>query len=76
MPEEQFQELLESLVQNIIKKQDRHLTKEEIKEIAKEILPDLDRMIAEKVKNHFVALAYAIIKKFGSEEEKMDAKDT
>jgi len=76
MGEEQFQKLLVSLVKDIIKEQDRRLTKEEIKEIANEILPNLDRMIAEKVKNHFVALAYAILKKFKNDKETMDAKDT
>lgn len=77
MADKQFQELLESMVTDIIKKHETQLTRDEVKEIVDELAPNLDLIIAKRVKEHFVALAYAILEKFKEEdEEKMDAKDT
>lgn len=71
----EFQEMLEKMVKDIIRKEQANLTREETKQIVKELLPDLEEIVAKKVKEHFVILADAIKQKFNPEEETMDAKD-
>jgi len=72
----EFQKALEGMVKNIIKENQARITREDAKIIIKELLPDLDELISKKIKEHFVALAYAIQTKFQENEENMDAKDT
>ena len=72
----EFQKALEEMVKDIIKKNQANITREDAKLIIQELLPDLEEMISKKIKEHFVALAYAIQTKFTSEKEKMDAKDS
>jgi hypothetical protein len=72
----EFQKALEEMVKDIIRKNQANITREDAKIIIQELLPDLDALISKKIKEHFVALAYAIQSKFNSEEEKMDAKDS
>lgn len=67
--------MLEKMVKDIIKKEQVKLTREETKQIINELLPDLDEIVAKKVKQHLVILADAITQKFNPEEEKMDAKN-
>lgn len=40
------------------------LTNQEMKEIVEAILPDIDRLIANKVKQHFIELAEFTVNKF------------
>ena len=40
------------------------LTAEDVKIIAREIMPDLDKLIADKVRLHFLAIGQFLIEKF------------
>jgi hypothetical protein len=42
---------------------------DDIQIIAKELMPDFDRMIAEKVKGHFYEIGSFLVGKFGDMEE-------
>ena len=48
---------LEKEVIKIIKNYQKELTKTDIQKIVKEIIPDLDQMIAKHMKDHFQAIA-------------------
>ena len=56
-------ELQESM-EKIIRLVKVDLTKQEIKEIVEAILPDIDELISNKIKQHFVELAQFILNKF------------
>ena len=45
------------------------LAAEDIKLIAKELMPDLDKIIAEKVKRHFYEMGEFLVKKFKEDNE-------
>lgn len=61
---EMFKQGLEGLTEEAVKSSQQKLTEEEIKSICKELLPDLDKMIADKIKGHFSELADFVLKKF------------
>ena len=42
---------------------------DDIRLIAKELMPDFDRMIAERVKGHFYEIGSFLVDKFGNMEE-------
>ena len=58
--EKELQECIERLIQSIQIK----LSKQEVKEIIENIIPDMDKLIASKVKQHFVEISEFIINKF------------
>jgi len=55
---------LEKEVIKIIEKHDKSLIKKDIKDIIEAAMPNLDRLIANKVKEHFTVIAEHIQKKF------------
>ncbi len=57
---------LEKEIIKIVAKQQKELTRRDMKEIVKEIMPDIDRLIATCVKDHFTALADYINNSFKS----------
>jgi hypothetical protein len=65
--------LLEKEVVKLIDKALRErlieLAIDDIKIIAKELMPDLDRMIANRIKTHFYEIGSFLVKKFGDIEE-------
>jgi hypothetical protein len=55
---------LEKEVIKIIEKHDKNLTKKDIKDIIETAMPNLDRLIANKVKEHFTVIAEHIQETF------------
>lgn len=66
-------QLLEHAIVKLIDKALRErlieLAIDDIKLIAKELMPDFDRMIAEKVKSHFYEIGSFLVGKYGDMEE-------
>ena len=60
---ENEKELRES-IEKIISLVQGYPTEQEMKEIIDAILPDIDRLISNKVKQHFIELAEFIVDKF------------
>lgn len=56
------------IVDRAIKDSKVELTAEDIRIIAQEIMPDLDKIISDKVKMHFLALGQHIVEKFSMGE--------
>jgi len=56
------------LVDKALEESQIKLTKGNVQEIVQHIMPDLDRMIANKVQNHFVEIGEFLLKKFKTEE--------
>lgn len=54
------------LINQALKEKLIELGIEDMKLIAKEIMPDIDRIIAEKVKNHFYEIGSFLVRKFGN----------
>lgn len=65
LSEEVEQEIIE-LVKKMIKETQNEVTKDEIREIINSILPDIDKIISVKVKQHLVEIAEFIKNKFQS----------
>lgn len=61
------QEIL-SVVEPVLKESQLQLTKKDIQNIVQTLIPDLDEMISNKVKNHFVEIGEFLLKKFKTEE--------
>jgi hypothetical protein len=53
------------LIDQALKERLIELGLEDIKVIAKEIMPDIDKIISDKVKNHFYEIGLLLVKKFG-----------
>ena len=72
-PEEESESFLEKeivrLIDVAVNERLIELGIEDIKIIAKEIMPDLDRMIASRVKTHFYEIGSFLVNKFGDMEE-------
>lgn len=56
------------VVDKAIKDSKVNLAAEDVKVIAREIMPDLDRIISEKVKMHFFTIGQYIMEKFSMGE--------
>lgn len=54
---EQFTKYLQDMVKKIVKEESNVVTKEDAAVIIQEIIPELDRLIAKRIKEHFVFLA-------------------
>ncbi len=57
---------LEKEIIKIVMKHQKEITQRDAQKIVKEILPDIDKLIASRVKDHFTALADYINKSFKS----------
>ena len=56
------------IVDRAIRNSKVELAAEDIQVIAQDIMPDLDKMISEKVKMHFLAIGQHIVEKFSMGE--------
>jgi hypothetical protein len=56
------------MVNNIFKVKDLELHETEVKQIVRELLPDIDALIARKVKQHFYEIGSFLVEKFKHEE--------
>lgn len=72
--EQEYRRISKEEAEKVFKEANHELTQNEITEIMKEVLPDLDEVISKKIKQHFVEIAEFIVSKFNEEEEKQDAK--
>ena len=54
------------LIKPIVNDCDRKLNESEIKEVVSEIMPEIDKLIANKVIQHFKELANYVIKNFST----------
>ena len=59
---------LTKLIKKIIDDYENRITKEEIKEIVSELIPEIDKLISIKIIQHFKELANHIIKNFKIED--------
>ena len=56
------------IIEQVIEERELNLAAEDVKAIVKEIMPDLDKMISEKVKKHFYSIGFMLMEKFKPEE--------
>ena len=56
------------IVEKVIEQRELNLAVDDIKWIVKELMPDLDKLIAEKVKQHFHAMGLMLMENFKAEE--------
>jgi len=64
---EQLQQEIIDLVNETTKKANRDITKAELKQIMKEVMPNIEAMIAKNVKQHLRAIAVNILEKTSEE---------
>jgi len=64
MEENTLQKYLRSLISDELEKREIELKEAEAKQIVHALMPEVDRLIAEKVKSHFVELVKFINEKF------------
>jgi hypothetical protein len=64
MRENELQVYLKSLISEELKKVEIELKEKEAKQIVHALIPEIDKLVAEKVKSHFVELAKFISEKF------------
>jgi hypothetical protein len=58
---DQFQQEIIDLVNETTSKANRDITKAELKQIMKEVMPNIEAMIAKNVKQHFRSIAVKIL---------------
>jgi len=63
---EQIEREVTDLVEKILEETQTKIVKGEISKIIEEILPDIDRLVSNKVRRHFVEIAEFIKEKFDS----------
>jgi polyhydroxyalkanoate synthesis regulator phasin len=63
-----LEENLSSLIQETIKKNEIQLTQDEIRDVVNELMPDLDRIISNRVKEHLAMLAKKMYEFFSEGE--------
>jgi len=59
---------IKAIIEKVIQERDLNLAAEDVKVIVKEIMPDLDRMISRKVKQHFHSIGLMLMENFKAEE--------
>lgn len=64
MAKTELDKYLEGLVNKILDEREIGLKKEDAQKIVEEIIPQLDKLISDRVKEHFVQLADHIKEKF------------
>ena len=60
---------LREFIEKVVNERSEKLTQEEMLEIIKVLLPDLDRLISEKIKKHLVQISKLLIEKLKPEGE-------
>lgn len=63
----QFEEEVRNLVEEVVKEKTVSIEKQEVSEIVSQILPDVDKMVSNKVKKHLRALAELLLKNLKEE---------
>jgi DNA polymerase III delta prime subunit len=59
-----FRQAIRNIVKDILREEELELTKEDVEKIIQESMPDFDRMISDKIKQHLYELGDFLIKKF------------
>ncbi|MFW9871829.1 MAG: hypothetical protein ACFFG0_01920 [Candidatus Thorarchaeota archaeon] len=59
---------LKSLISDELKKQEYQLKENEAQQIVKALIPEIDKLISERVKQHFIELADFMKEKFSKEK--------
>lgn len=59
---------IKTIVENIIQEREINLAVEDIQVIIKEMMPDIDKMISKKVKEHFFTMGLFLMETFKMEE--------
>ena len=59
-----LESIIVGIVNDAVRKSQVELTKAEIKSIVYELLPNIDELISEKIKQHFLGIGEYIISKF------------
>ena len=67
--ESMLEQEIVKLIDKALKERLIELSIDDIKLIAKELMPDFDRMIATRVKTHFYEIGSFLVQKFGDMEE-------
>jgi len=63
----QLEEEIVELVKETMKKENREITKLELKQLIKEVMPNIEEMIAKNVKQHLRSIAVNILEKTSEE---------
>jgi RIO-like serine/threonine protein kinase len=63
-----FEQHLHSIIMEKIQANEKTITKKDAKEIVKAIVPELNELVSEIIKEHFRSLAKHILEKFNSKE--------
>jgi len=63
-----LEDYIKIIVEKVIEQRELNLAVDDIKLIVKELMPDLDKLIAEKVKQHFHAMGLMLMENFKAEE--------
>jgi hypothetical protein len=63
-PESLLEAEIIRIVNNVLKTKEIEMDEFEVKKIIRETLPDIDRLIANKVKQHFYELGSFLVEKF------------
>ena len=59
---------IKTIIEQVIQERELNLAAEDVKVIVKEIMPDLDKLISDKVKTHFYAVGLLLMENFKPEE--------
>lgn len=59
---------IKAIIEQVIEDRELNLAAEDVKTIVKEIMPDLDKLISKKVKEHFYAIGLMLMENFKAEE--------
>jgi len=59
---------IKKIVEKVIEERELNLAAEDVKVIVKEIMPDIDKMISRKVKQHFHAMGLMLMENFKPED--------
>jgi len=63
----QLEEEIIDLVKETLKKENREITKAELKQLIKEVMPNIEAMIAKNVKQHLRTIAVDLLDKTSGE---------
>ena len=63
-----LEQYLNEIIDQKLKNHEISITKKDANEIVKTIIPEIDKLISVKVKEHFCSLAEHILEKFNSKE--------
>ena len=63
-----FEQHLNDIITERIKENEKVITQKDAKEIVKAIMPEINKLVSEIIKEHFRSLAKHILEKFNSKE--------